>query len=171
MYQNSQACEFACAACGLISKLLNHAHVVQVLTLHLTLSFTNSVAYSGTFILPKHFCLLIAKPHSLYLSNYQLSFPLPLFTLPEIYLNIFIILCIILLGSFQRKLSVFFPAHTKTTIISIWLGFPRSLIAQLVKNLSAMQETWVRYLAWDDPLEKGRSTYSSIPACRIPWTA
>ena len=111
--------------CGLISKLLNHAHVVQVLTLHLTLSFTNSVAYSGTFILPKHFCLLIAKPHSLYLSNYQLSFPLPLFTLPEIYLNIFIILCIILLGRFQRKLLVSFSLHTpRQPLLVSGLVFP-----------------------------------------------
>ena len=37
-----------------------------------------------------------------------------------------------------------------------------SLIAQLVKNLPAMQETWVRSLDWEDPLEKGRATHSSI---------
>ena len=38
-----------------------------------------------------------------------------------------------------------------------------SLGAQLVKNLPAMRETWVRSLSWDDPLEKGRATHSSIP--------
>ena len=45
-----------------------------------------------------------------------------------------------------------------------------SLVAQLVKNLPAMQETWVRSLGWEDPLEKGKSTHSSILAWRIPWT-
>ena len=45
-----------------------------------------------------------------------------------------------------------------------------SLIAQLVKNLPAMQETWVQSLGWEDPLEKGKATYSSILAWRIPWT-
>ena len=44
-----------------------------------------------------------------------------------------------------------------------------SLVAQLVKNLSAVQETWVRSLSWEDPLEKGMATHSSIPAWRIPW--
>ena len=45
-----------------------------------------------------------------------------------------------------------------------------SLIAQLVKNLPAMQETWVRFLGWEDPLEKEMATHSSILAWRIPWT-
>ena len=40
----------------------------------------------------------------------------------------------------------------------------------MVKNLSTMQETWVRFLDWEDPLEKGMVTYSSILAWRIPWT-
>ena len=38
-----------------------------------------------------------------------------------------------------------------------------SLVAQLVKNLSTMQETQVRYLGWEDPLEKGMATHSNIP--------
>ena len=45
-----------------------------------------------------------------------------------------------------------------------------SLVAQLVKNPPAMQETWVRSLSWEDPLEKGKATHSSILAWRIPWT-
>jgi len=45
-----------------------------------------------------------------------------------------------------------------------------SLLAQLVKNPPAMQETWVRSLGWKDPLEKGKATHSSILAWRIPWT-
>ena len=38
----------------------------------------------------------------------------------------------------------------------------------MVKNLPAMQETWVRSLGWEDPLEEDMATYSSILACRIP---
>ena len=45
-----------------------------------------------------------------------------------------------------------------------------SLVAQLVKNLLAMQEPWVRSLGWEDSLEKGTATHSSILAWRIPWT-
>ena len=43
-------------------------------------------------------------------------------------------------------------------------------MAQLVKNLPAMQEIWVRSLGWEDPLEKGKPTHSSILAWRIPQT-
>ena len=43
-----------------------------------------------------------------------------------------------------------------------------SLVAQMVKNQPAMQETWVRSLIWDDPLEEGMATHSSILAWRIP---
>ena len=43
-----------------------------------------------------------------------------------------------------------------------------SLVAQTVKNLPAVQETWVRSLGWEDPLEKGLATDSSILACGIP---
>ena len=45
-----------------------------------------------------------------------------------------------------------------------------SLVAQSVKYLSAMQETWVRSLGQEDPLEKDMATHSSILAQRIPWT-
>ena len=45
-----------------------------------------------------------------------------------------------------------------------------SPVPQLVKNLPAMQETWVRSLSWEDPLEKGKATHSSMLAWRIPWT-
>ena len=45
-----------------------------------------------------------------------------------------------------------------------------SLVAQLVKSLPAMQETWIQSLGWDGPLEKGKATHSSILAWRIPWT-
>ena len=47
------------------------------------------------------------------------------------------------------------------------MGFP---VAQSVRNLPAMQETWVRSLSWEEPLEKEVATHSSILAWRIPWT-
>ena len=55
------------------------------------------------------------------------------------------------------------------------IGYPlqyswASLVAQLVKNPPAMQETWVGSLGWEDPLEKGKATHSSNLAWRIPWT-
>ena len=55
------------------------------------------------------------------------------------------------------------------------IGYPlqyslASLVAQLVKNPPAMWKTWVRSLGWEDPMEKGKATCSSILAWRIPWT-
>ena len=44
------------------------------------------------------------------------------------------------------------------------------LVAQLVKNLPAMQETWVQSLGWEDPLEKEKAIHSGILVWRIPWT-
>ena len=45
-----------------------------------------------------------------------------------------------------------------------------SLVAQLVKNLPTMWETWVQSLGWEDPLQKGTATHSSVLAWRIPRT-
>ena len=45
-----------------------------------------------------------------------------------------------------------------------------SLVAQTVKKLPAMQETWVQSLDWEAPLEKGMAVHSSILAWKIPWT-
>ena len=45
-----------------------------------------------------------------------------------------------------------------------------SLVAQMVKRLSAVQETLVQSLGWEDPLEKGKATHSSMLTWRIPWT-
>ena len=47
------------------------------------------------------------------------------------------------------------------------LGFPGG---SAVKNLPAMQETWVGFLGWKDPLEEGMATGSRVPAWEIPWT-
>ena len=54
----------------------------------------------------------------------------------------------------------------RAIFIFIWA----SPVAQLVKNPPAIQETWVRFLGWEDPLQKGKATHSSILASRIPWT-
>ena len=56
------------------------------------------------------------------------------------------------------------------------IGYPlqhswASLATQLVKNPPAMQETWVRSLGWEDPLEKGKATHSSILACIVHGVA
>ena len=59
--------------------------------------------------------------------------------------------------------SIFFMPGTMLTSEA-------SLVAQLVKNPPAMQETWIQSLGWEDPLEKGKATHSSILAERIPWT-
>jgi len=53
------------------------------------------------------------------------------------------------------------------------IGYPlqyswASLVAQIIKNPPAMRETWVRSLGWEDPLEEGMATHSSILAWRIP---
>ena len=55
------------------------------------------------------------------------------------------------------------------------IGYPlqyswASLVAQVVKNPPAMRKTRVQSLSWEDPLEKGKATHSSILAWRIPWT-
>ena len=51
-----------------------------------------------------------------------------------------------------------------------FLQISASLIAQLVKKLSAMRETPVQFPGWEDPLEKGKATHASMLAWRIPWT-
>ena len=57
--------------------------------------------------------------------------------------------------------------------LQTWMNFIQVstiLVAQMVKNLPAMQETWVQSLGRENPLEKGIATHSSILAWRIPWT-
>ena len=54
------------------------------------------------------------------------------------------------------------------------IGYPlqyfwASIVAQLVKNPPAIWETWVLSLDWEDPVEKGKATHSSVLAWRIPW--
>ena len=59
----------------------------------------------------------------------------------------------------------------ESEVFKVFMVFSQPLlVAQLVKKPPAMQETWVQFLGWEDPLEKGMATHSSILAWRIPWT-
>ena len=63
-----------------------------------------------------------------------------------------------------------YSIHLLTVITRLLKLIRASLIAQSVKNLPAMQETWVRFLGRKDPLEKEMAIHSSILAWKIPWT-
>ena len=58
----------------------------------------------------------------------------------------------------------------RNAILEPYSTLGASLAAQLVENLPTMWETWVQSLGWEDSLEKGMATHSSILAWRIPWT-
>ena len=62
------------------------------------------------------------------------------------------------------------PKEANSFSLGVNIPVGASLIAQLVKNPPAIRETWVQFLGWEDPLEKGKATHSSILAWRIPWT-
>ena len=70
----------------------------------------------------------------------------------------------------QETLKTLFQHHNSKASIHWHSAFFASLVVQLVKNQPAMQETWVASLGWEDPLQKGKVTHSSILAWRIPWT-
>ena len=70
-------------------------------------------------------------------------------------------------------LVLFFGAQlgqTATVILLLIRFYGASLVAQMVKSLPTMWEVQVQSLGWDDPLEKGMATHSSILSWRIPWT-
>ena len=82
------------------------------------------------------------------------------------------------LAPVQRTLKSHLQHHSSKTSI-LWclaffmvqLSYPwASLVAQMVKNLPAVRETWGPPLGWEDPLEKGTATHSSNLAWKIPWT-
>jgi len=71
----------------------------------------------------------------------------------------------------QLKFNVNYETSTKCLIYFFKVSSCRSLdfsVVQTVKNLPAMQETWIRSIGWEDPLEEEMATHSSIPARRIP---
>ena len=105
------------------------------------------------------------------------ALPFLLHVLPPISLLTFLHFTIIIIYILSCKHSKRF--HVLSISDSRLLLFPQmffslfswaSLVAQLVKNQPAMWETWVQSLGWEDPLEKGMATHSSILAWRIPWT-
>ena len=67
-------------------------------------------------------------------------------------------------------LKIFYSSGSFVNESSYLYSDKTSLVAQMVKCLSTMREIWVRSLGWEDPLEKGKATHSSILAWRIPWT-
>ena len=63
--------------------------------------------------------------------------------------------------------------HSVMVLGAVERGFGHegsSLVAQMVKNLPAMWETWVQSLGWEEPLEEGMAIHSSVLTWRIPWT-
>ena len=70
---------------------------------------------------------------------------------------------------YLKLVTIQSPIHTFNNHLLLSLC-ATSLVAQMVKNLPAMWETWVKSLGWEDPLEKGMATHPSILAWRIPWT-
>ena len=83
----------------------------------------------------------------------------------------------------SRHEQTYWNQNSKGKLLMLLFGSPAILIfqdhrlprnfkglAQLVKNLPAMQKTWVRSLGWENSLEKGMATHSNILAWRIPWT-
>ena len=71
---------------------------------------------------------------------------------------------------YSKKVSCNMNYNSKNIFYKIVYKLRASLVAQLVENPPAMQETWVRSLGWQGLLEKGKATHSSILAWRIPWT-
>ena len=78
-------------------------------------------------------------------------------------------------NQYYREYSVMFIREYVQKICSnvhkrmLWIVICAFLVARLVKNPPAMPETWILSLGWEDPLEKGKATHSSILAWRIPW--
>ena len=65
--------------------------------------------------------------------------------------------------------QVEFSKNCKVCIIGILEWSVTPLVAQTVKHLTTVRETWVQSLGWEDPLEKEMATHSNIPAWEIPW--
>ena len=75
-------------------------------------------------------------------------------------------LCIYSCVSVYMAICIHYCRYFDGIVSQFWV----SLMAQMVKNLPVMWETWVQSLGWEDPLEKGKTTHSGILAWRIPWT-
>ena len=74
------------------------------------------------------------------------------------------------MGFHDKSIPIFSGSNTKYMFMLLCKGLWASLIVQLVKNPPAMKETPVQFLGWEELLEKGKATNSSILTWRIPWT-
>ena len=72
--------------------------------------------------------------------------------------------------SFGTGLPLPSRLQLRSTLLLLLLSICGFLVAQLVKNPPAMRKIWVQSLGWENPLEKGKATHSSVLAWRIPWT-
>ena len=94
------------------------------------------------------------------------------FILPQLVLTCLIVLSLSTInsaGNGGRVYAIRYSPGWETFWKAVWLVWA-SLGAQTAENLPALRETWIRSLGWEDPLEKGMATCSSILAWRIPWT-
>ena len=116
---------------------------------------------------PVYFAVLFLTFWNSYLAHYISHFPL--FHCQHLPLNVASMNPACLLRTFPFKpTSKYFLIYCDLLLTSVAPGgFP---VAQMVKNLSAMQKTWVPSLGQENPLEKEMATHSSILAWRIPWT-
>ena len=77
----------------------------------------------------------------------------------------------VLFSSLSTISGVHHPLHVKLCHqIVLGLDFLVLLVAQMIKNLPAMQKTWIQFLGWENSVEKGMATHFSILAWRIQWT-
>ena len=105
--------------------------------------------------------------------------PQPVHSLPMIYIPLYTVPSLQLMNwhwhsNCHPESTVYLRVHPQSCTFcwfrQMYNNKRSSLVAQTVKNLPAMQETWVWSLGQKDPLKKGMATYSSILAWRIPWT-
>ena len=79
-------------------------------------------------------------------------------------------LCSYFICDFMLLFMKYLIISFNLTATNLYYLMISSMVAQNVKNLPVMEETWVLPLGWKDPLEKGMAAHSSVLALRIPWT-
>ena len=149
-------------------------------------SLSHSVVFLHFFALIAKECFLISPCYSLEFCiqmGYRSFFPLPFTSLFFIavckassdnhfaFLHFFFLRMILITASCTMSwTSVHSSSGTLSNRSNPLNLFVTSLVAQRLKHLPAMRETWVQTLGWEYPPEKEMATHSSIPAWRIPWT-
>ena len=152
----------------------------SVYSCHLFLISSASVRSLPFVLYQAHLCMKCSLV-SLILLKRSLVFPILLFSSISLHwllrkaFLIWLILsswcCLTCSSNFSSPLTRGLIRFSLSLIILTKISYNSAfLVAQLVKNPPAMRETWVGSLDWEDPLEKGKATHSSIPAWRTPWT-